>query len=136
MHSDQLDLPITIQIGRKKFPLNLNFYRNAHYQTLNKMKVLFAELISTQLQSLPKFKEISLIYTLYPKTHRLCDVANICTVVDKFFCDALVSAKKIEDDNYTFLKNIQYKFGNIDKENPRVTVQIIGEEYADLSGSD
>lgn len=131
-----IDLPITIKVGRKNLPLNLNFYRNAHYQTLNKMKILFAESIQDQLKDLPHYQQLNLIYTLYPKTHRLCDVANVCTIVDKFFCDALVKANTIEDDNYTVLKNIQYKFGEVDKEHPRVTVELFGEIYADFPGSD
>lgn len=131
-----IDLPITVQLGRKHYALNLNFYRNAHYYLLNQMKVAFAEQIKDQINKLPTFKTVTLTYTLYPKTHRLCDVANICSVVDKFFCDALVSEKKLEDDNYTFLTSVQYQFGSIDKENPRVTVSINGETYADYPGSE
>ena len=99
-----IDLPITVQLGRKHYALNLNFYRNAHYYLLNQMKVAFAEQIKEQ--------------------------------IDKFFCDALVSEKKLEDDNYTFLTSVQYQFGSIDKENPRVTVSLNGEIYADHPGSE
>lgn len=122
----ELNLPVSIRLGRKSYQLNLNFYRNAHYQILNKMKVVFSEQIQDQLDHLPQYESITLTYTLYPKTHRLCDVSNVCTIVDKFFCDALVRADKLEDDNYTFLKEIHYKFGEVDKDNPRVMVNITG----------
>lgn len=122
-----IDLPISLRLGKKTYYLNLNFYRNAHYQILNKMKVTFTEEIHDQISALPRFKKISLTYTLYPKTHRLCDVANVCSIVDKFFCDALVKNQKIKDDNYTFLNHIEYRFGEVDKDNPRVTVSIHGE---------
>lgn len=123
----EVDLPIGIKIGRKNYALNLNIYRNAHYQTLNKMKVEFSKVIEPELMKLPSFKSIDLTYTLYPKTKRLCDIANVCSIVDKFFCDALVNIGKLPDDNYEYLKNITYTFGSIDKDNPRVTVKISGE---------
>ena len=123
----EIDLPIGIKIGRKNFALNLNFYRNAHYQTLNKMKIEFSKVIEPELMKLPSFKSIDLIYTLYPKTKRLCDVSNVCSIVDKFFCDALVNIGKLPDDNYQYIKNIKYTFGNVDKDNPRVTVNISGD---------
>ena len=126
-----IDLPLSIKLGRKNYALNLNFYRNAHYQILNKLKVTFGSLVQEKIAQLPRYQSVSLTYTLFPRTHRLCDVSNICTVVDKFFCDALVNQGKLEDDNYNFVSNIQYRFGSIDKDNPRVTVTIEGKEYAD-----
>ena len=124
-----IDLPITIDLGRKSYALNLNIYRNAHYQILNKMKVTFTEQVNPILEKLPLFDSIELTYTLYPK--RQCDVSNVCSIVDKFFCDALVKANKIPDDNFKYIKNIQYKFGSIDKLNPRVTVTIKGNTSED-----
>ena len=128
-----VNLPLGIKIGRKNYALNLNIYRNTHFHLLNKMKVEFSGSISAELFSLPKYKWVNLTYTLYPKTNRLCDVANICSIVDKFFCDALVQAEKLEDDNYKFLNQITYKFGKVDKTNPRVEVKINGEIYEDQS---
>lgn len=130
----EVDLPIGIKIGRKNYALNLNIYRNAHYQTLNKMKVEFSKVIEPELMKLPSFKSIDLTYTLYPKTKRLCDIANVCSIVDKFFCDTLVNIGKLPDDNYEYLKNITYTFGSIDKDNPRVTVKISGEINEDSFG--
>lgn len=123
----EIDLPLTIKLGRKQYALNLNFYRNAYYRTLNDMKVKFTEEITPKILNLPFYKTVSLTYTLYPKSKRLCDVANVCSIVDKFFCDALVKNQKLEDDNYTIVKDVKYQFGEIDKENPRVTVTINGE---------
>jgi hypothetical protein len=98
------------------------------------MKVEFSKVIEPELMKLPSFKSIDLTYTLYPKTKRLCDIANVCSVVDKFFCDALVNIGKLPDDNYEYLKNITYTFGSIDKDNPRVTVKISGEINEDSFG--
>lgn len=80
--------------------------------------------MTEQIITLPKFDKVSITYTLYTANRRLCDIANICSVTDKFFCDALVSLKRIEEDNYLFIPEIKYIFGSIDKDNPRVEVLI------------
>lgn len=131
----EIDLPLTIKLGRKDYALNLNIYRNAYYRTLNDIKVKFTEEVTPQILNLPTYKTVSLIYTLYPKTKRLCDVANICSIVDKFFCDVLVKNHKLEDDNYTIVKDVKYQIGKVDKENPRVTVTITGDINEDYLGS-
>lgn len=124
-----VSVPLKVQISKKGyFALNLNVYRNAHYMTLNKAKVVFKELITPFLVQIPKLKYCSLEYVLYPKTNRLCDVSNVCSIVDKFFSDAFVESGHLEDDNYTFIKDIKYRFGAIDPENPRVDVIITTEE--------
>lgn len=69
-------------------------------------------------------ENIELKYVLYPKTKRLTDVANVCSIVDKFFSDVLVEAGTIPDDNYNHLRDIMYSFGEVDPLNPRVTVFI------------
>ena len=122
----KLSLPLTIPVSKNRsLLLNLNVYRNAHYQSLDKAKKLFKELVKPQLEQLPKFDRVHLRYTLYPKTKRLCDIANICSIVDKFFSDALVETGHLEDDNYTFVEGVSFFFGSVDSENPRVDVEIL-----------
>lgn len=119
-------LPYSIPIGKKddKFYVNLNQYRNAHYHTLNSAKISFKELIYNQVKQLPKLHIIKLWYRVYPPSKRLIDTNNICSIADKFFCDALVEAGKLEDDNYKFLIDTRFTFGEVDKGNPRVEVEI------------
>lgn len=121
-------LPITIPRPRSRdLPLNLNEYRNAHYQTLNNMKIKFKEEVSAIDEIkvlLPKLNRIELHYILYPKTRRACDVANVLSIVDKFFSDALVELGKLEDDSYHFLPKVTYEIGTVDKDNPRADVTI------------
>lgn len=107
-----------------KFQLNLNVYRNAHYHTLNAAKVAFSNVMRESIQELPVMEKVVIRYFLYPGSHRLCDVANICSVVDKFLSDALVTAKKVEDDNYSIVPGVSYEFGAVDKTNPRVVIYI------------
>lgn len=109
---------------KKYFYINLNSYRNAHYFTLNKANKMFKEQIKEQVDVLPVFKSCQLMYTNYPGTDHLQDTANICSIADKFFSDALVEAGKLEDDNYNFVKGSLYYPGSIDKENPRIEVNI------------
>jgi len=121
-----INIPLFVPINKsgKKYYLNLNKYRNTHYQTLNKAKVVFKELLWDQIILLPSLNIIELEYKLFTGTKRLCDVSNICSVIDKFFSDALVECGKLEDDNYLFLPKVSYEFGSIDKSNPRVEAHI------------
>lgn len=121
----KLNSPIYVPVSKKKnFALNLNAYRNAHYQVLNKAKHVYKDLMTEQIQTLPKFNEVNIEYILYPRTKRDIDVSNVCCIVDKFFSDALVELNHLPDDNYHFLHWIKYSFGEIDKDNPRVEIII------------
>ncbi|MBL4705092.1 MAG: hypothetical protein JKY54_11250 [Flavobacteriales bacterium] len=114
-----------VRIGKKKkFALNLNAYRNAHFLTLNKAKIAFKKAVEHLIEPLPYFERIVLTYTVYPQTMRMFDVANVCSVVDKFFSDALVEFGKLEDDNYHYLPEVHFKFGELDRLNPRVEVEL------------
>lgn len=121
-----IQLPIKVPVSKKRdFTLNLNQYRNTHFQVLNKAKVSFEEVVGPLLKGVPRLGECELSYVLFVPTRQLCDVANICSIVDKFFSDTLVSKGKLEDDNYTIVPRVTYSFGRIDKIRPRVEVTII-----------
>lgn len=121
----KVDLPLKIPISSTKyFALNLNTYRNAHFQVLNKAKKNFTEAVLPKIYEIPSLNKAKITYTLFPGSKRLCDISNICSIVDKFFCDALVEANCLIDDNYTRLTNIEYKIGSIDPINPRVEAVI------------
>lgn len=108
-------LPLTIKVGRKKHPLNLNFYRNAHFYTLNQMKQLFGEQVKYQLENMPKLKSCSLVYSVYPSSTRKFDIANVCSIADKFFSDLLVNEGKINDDNSDVVTMVTYTKGQVQK---------------------
>jgi len=118
----KLVLPLYLVVGKKKpkkLPLNLNHYRNAHFHVLNSMKVQFKQAISSQL-TFPKLVEpVKISYVLYPATHRELDISNVLCIVDKYLCDALVEAGLMEDDNFNHLPQVEFRFGAVDKENPR-----------------
>lgn len=117
--------PLSVNVTKnKKFILNLNNYRNAHYFMLNQAKKEYKETVLPQLENLPRFSKINITYTVYPQSLRKFDLANVCSIVDKFFCDALVESGHLEDDNYTYIPNVTYLMGTIDKNNPRVEIRI------------
>lgn len=120
-----IELPASIRVTKDKpFYLNLNVYRNAHYHTLNKAKTMFEQQVTPLLKILPKLINVELTYTLFTKTKQLSDVSNVCSIVDKFFCDSLVNLGYLPDDNYNHLSKVVYCFGGVDKDNPRVEVSI------------
>ena len=123
----RLSLPLYIELGvtkTKRYYLNLNTYRNLHFQVSNQLKKAFTCAVGKEVNSLPVFKKIRLTYTVYYSNNRLLDVANIGTIVDKFFCDALIALGKIEDDNYLHIPTVTYTHGGVDRDNPRVEVTI------------
>lgn len=112
----------------KKWNLNLNNYRNSHYLTLNVVKKNFKEEVYAQLKEIePIQTPVKIIYKVFPPDKRLFDISNVCSIVDKFFCDALTEANVIPDDNYTVVKEVVYQMGEIDRSNPRceITIQSI-----------
>lgn len=122
----KISLPLEIYYtNTKKMRLNLNTYRNAHYFTLNAVKVEFGVLAVPLLKNIePLASPIELTYTLFPK--RKCDVNNVCCVVDKFFLDVLVKQNLIPDDNCEIVTKTTFKFGGYDKNQERVEVEIDG----------
>lgn len=64
-------------------------------------------------------------YYLVIGTRREVDVANVCSVVDKFFSDALVDHNCIPDDNYKYLKGVSFEFAGYEKGKSYVTAEII-----------
>lgn len=120
-----LSLPLSVRIGPKTmYSCNLNNYRNAHHRKTSKAKIVFKEAIWDLIKDLPQYERVGLIYTLYPKTNRECDVANFGSIIDKFFSDAFKEAGKLVDDNYKYLPEVGFRFGSVDPSNPRMEVEI------------
>ncbi len=108
----------------KNFHLNLNVYRNASFHLLSDMKVRFSEIVAPRISHLPMMDQIRISYYLVNGTRKEPDVANVCCIVDKFFCDVLSKEKKIPDDNPKHLQMVAYGYGGYDKGNPRIEAVI------------
>ena len=122
-----ISLPIYVELGVKKkktFALNLNTYRNAYFQELNKAKVLFEELVTPLVRGLPQMGKVNLTYRLFFGSKRQIDVANVCCIVDKFFCDTLVNCNRLPGDDKDTISDVRYVWGGVDTKNPRVEVTL------------
>lgn len=125
-------LPLLVYVSKNTaFKLNLNDYRNAHYQKLNNAKIAFVDVTKRDVLGLPKMNAAEIHYKLFLKgdTGKKGDVANFCSIADKFFCDALVEANRLPEDNYEHVPEVRYKFGGLDVNNPRIeaTIHPIGD---------
>jgi len=122
----KIDLPLEVYYSKKKkFILNLNNYRNAHYRVLSISKRLYSENLVPRLKGFDRFTEpVSLTYTYYARSKRRLDISNPCSIIDKFACDALVKAEILEDDSFKQIKEVVYKFGGVEKDNPRCELVI------------
>lgn len=122
-----LTLPIYIRTSKKKREqlVSLNWFRNAHYQTKDKIKKYYHKLVSEQLKEV-KFtfdKQIQVKYQLFYKNPN-SDLMNVVSVIDKFLLDALQECNVISNDNMKKYVYCEAKVGKKDIENPRLVCVI------------
>jgi hypothetical protein len=122
-------LPLKINIPRKtkkdrSVYLNLNTYRNLHYVVNNQVKKIFKESLKSDLYGIKMSNQVKITYTYYANSNRKSDLSNMCSIVDKFFCDALTYYGCIPDDNYEHVVEVIYKYGGVDKGQGRVEVLV------------
>jgi hypothetical protein len=123
--------PILDKDGNKiprKYHLNLNNYRNWHYQTSNKLKAKYKEIAAKKLEILEMDKlgtpPYILHFILWRADKRKGDRSNPLSVHEKFFCDSMVELGYITDDNDLYIDSSRYSTGGVNKENPRVDILI------------
>lgn len=107
-------LSVIIQTSKnktEKIYLNLNVYRNLHYVKNNKAKIKYKSLMVDQISKLPKMNNIEMLFILHRKGKRKGDRHNVCCIVQKFFCDALVETGIIKDDTDEFIFSEKYESG-------------------------
>lgn len=121
-----LHSPLKILASKfKSWILNLNNYRNTHYRVLNNCKINYKEVMTKQIKKLPKFDNVAVIYTAYNKTNRKFDLGNVCSVHEKFFEDAMVELGKLPDDNVSRIPLVLYVYGGLDRDKPRVDIEVM-----------
>lgn len=119
-----LYLPTTFKVKKKNFAtLNLNDYRNWHYQTSNKIKQAFKEYVRKDLEWKTFNTPYWLSMTIYYR--RISDLDNWDSVITKFFNDALVEYKCVPDDNMKYFIEKHCVVWWKDTENPRMEIEII-----------
>ena len=131
----KLILPLFVDIPKKKskgrrFYLGLNPYRNTHFHLLNKAKTLYREQVQDAWYAVSPYSTVLLespyrfVYTIFPSSGRRFDIANVLPIIQKFTDDSLIEMGIIPDDSWKVIKAIDYRFGCIDKENPRAELEI------------
>ena len=125
-------IPLYIQKKKKKYYLNLNNYRNWHYQVSNNIKKEFKNIVESQLWLIEKNKigelrnkkNISVLYQVYYWDLRKRDKGNIYSIMQKFFLDSIVELWLIEDDNDNIIWDEIFKKPVYDKGNGRIEIYL------------
>ena len=128
MSEIKIDVPLFVRLTKKtpkgKKIINLNNYRNWHFIVNSKAKIAYSEQLKEVLSPLKFKKRISLHFVLFKGSKRKSDRANVLSIHEKFFCDALTHYGCIPDDDDEVIESTHYSGGGLDRENPRVEVYI------------
>lgn len=99
---------------------------NRHYQQGAKMErdmiIVCSNAIRRQLRGLKIDKPISISYTFHEVDSRR-DVGNLA-YISKPFEDALQKCGVLENDNPKWLREQHFYIGDIDRNNPRIEIEI------------
>ena len=127
----EFTLPSYIQNGKKKIPINLNWYRNAHHQQLNAVKKKFKSIIKAQVEAYdPIDGPVSIKFVYYSARNNSPDLDNFTSIAKKFFQDAIVELGFLPEDNVHNITLTSESYGGIDRENPRVMAYV--RDFSDL----
>jgi len=126
----KISTPLTLEIPRKTKPpkifrINLNYTRNAHFQEMNKAKIMFKDLVEQLLvdtgqRDIVFDKPVNVTAKLYKQSNRRSDKHNFIAANTKFLYDALTELGIIVDDNDEYIKIETMYETEVDKNNPRV----------------
>lgn len=125
-----LAVPLEIEVSRnKKFIMNMNKYRNAHWDLMSKAKANFNKMIedfnlNDGTDGFPFQNPVKFTYKYYPKTGKSYDRMNVLSVVDKFTCDSLIKVGILIDDDYRRVLTPDFIHMRVDKQNPRMEIMI------------
>jgi len=116
-----ISLPLDVQVSKKKkFILNLNNFRNAHFRTLSKAKNDYTDVVSKLAPKIDyTILKCEIEYVYHHGTARSYDLSNPCSIIDKFACDGLTHIGYWKDDNHSTIVKIKYTDSELDRENPR-----------------
>jgi len=101
-------------VGKKKYNLSMNTYRNAHHHINSKLKKMVSDYMLKYNFKIYA-KPVKIHYTVYFKDSRKRDLMNFVSVVDKYVLDSLVTRRFIQDDNYKHVVGYTVAYGG--KEN-------------------
>jgi len=120
----RLVLPIYYQTTRSKVIFAaLNWYRNVHYQTNNKVKKFVAQIIEDNIEGEPILEgKLHVHFCVYFK-RRGGDGGNVRSVMEKYALDGIKKAGFIVDDNFEVIVSDSSEY-HLDRKNPRIEITI------------
>ena len=108
----------------KKLSINLNTYRNLHFQVNNQCKKLYKELMQSQLEGLIINTPVEVTYQVFKPSRRSLDKMNVVSIASKYFLDAVTEYGCWDDDNDDNVKTEVILPTEHDKDNPRIEITI------------
>jgi len=108
----------------KRIALNMNTYRNLHHRISNDAKKAYSEALREQLEGLSIQTPVEVTYKVYKASKRRLDKMNVISVVSKFLLDSITEYGCWEDDNDDYVKTETILPTELDRENPRVEINI------------
>ena len=108
----------------KRIALNMNTYRNLHHRISNDAKKAYSEALREQLEGLVIQTPVEVTYKVYKASKRRLDKMNVVSVVSKFLLDSVTEYGCWEDDNDDHVKKETILPTELDRDNPRVEINI------------
>ena len=108
--------------ANKTFLVNMNWYRNAHYQILNKVKIHYHDFVREQYKGEQFDDKVSVHYKIYVG-RKGTDGGNIRSIIEKFVLDGLISVGAIKNDTIDYIAKDSSEYA-LDRENPRAEVYV------------
>lgn len=114
-----MTLPLFVHTTKSKTKkgkaiFNLNNYRNWFPMKSNAAKKELKRYIKTLGLSSFGNGPFALHYEYYHGDRRKIDVANPCSIIDKFVCDAFTELGLWPEDNIDYVKTVMYEFKGVD----------------------
>jgi hypothetical protein len=126
----KLVMPLRIRVSKsangKLYPINMNWYRVAHYNNQNAVKIKYKELIKEQIGHDwdLAFEKPYVEFHFYANDNRRQDLRNWTNIAEKFGMDALTELWVIPDDNTSYITETRDVYRGVDKGNGRVEIII------------
>ena len=124
---ETISMPLYLFTGVKKKVktyINMNAINTLHFQVRGKVKRSYEKIAWEKIHKLRFDKVITLEFVLWKADKRRGDRANVLSMHEKFFCDALTKSGCIVDDDDKHIESSTYRTGGLDRQNPRVDITI------------
>ncbi|WP_150467399.1 hypothetical protein [Francisella sp. SYW-9] len=128
MKNIKFEVPVYYQFSKQLRPtlIGMNWYRNALFWETNNVKKYYHELVYSIVKQnrSPILDGKYEVYYKYYLKRKTTDLMNVGSIIDKFVQDALIESKLIKDDSTPYYRNANFTVGEVDRDNPRMLVEL------------